>query len=236
MKRPRCAVVIPVFNHERTIARVVQEALQLGFPVFVIDDGSTDAIAEQLKPYNDIHRLRHEINLGKGAALLTGFAEAAKVADWAITVDADGQHRPEDALSLLAALPENGPMLVVGRRQGMSGENVPWTSRFGRKFSNFWVWVSGGPLLHDSQSGFRIYPLPEVLRLGVKARRFQFEVEVLVKARRHGLPVIERQVRVIYQTRGQRVSHFHPFVDFFRNFATFSRLITQRVFRGLLGK
>jgi len=215
---------------------VVQEALQLGFPVFVVDDGSTDALTEELKPYKDIHRLRHAVNLGKGAALLTGFAEAAKVAEWAITMDADGQHRAEDALSLLATLPEKGPILVVGRRQGMSGENVPWSSRFGRKFSNFWVWVSGGPLLHDSQSGFRIYPLPEVLRLGVEARRFQFEVEVLVKARRQGLAVIERPVRVIYQPRGQRVSHFRPFVDFFRNFATFSRLITQRVFRGVLGQ
>ena len=54
--------------------------------------------------------------------------------------------------------------LVVGKRQGMEGKkNVPWTSRFGRKFSNFWVWVSGGPLIEDSQSGFRLYPLPEVL-------------------------------------------------------------------------
>jgi len=236
MKGQRCAVIIPVFNHGLTVAAVVREALQLGLPVLVVDDGSTDATAAELKPFADLHLLRHEVNLGKGAALLTGFAEAAKLADWAITMDADGQHRPEDAVPLMAALPGSGPVLVVGCRQGMSGANVPWTSRFGRKFSNFWVWVAGGPRLQDSQSGFRIYPLPEVLGLGVKARRFQFEVEVLVKARRQALPVIELPVRVIYQERSQRISHFHPFLDFFRNFATFSRLITQRVFRGLFGQ
>jgi hypothetical protein len=111
----------------------------------------------------------------------------------------------------------------------MAGEGAPWTSRFGRGFSNFWIRRAGGPRVTDSQSGFRIYPLPEVLTLGVRAQRYQFEIEVLVKAAWADLPVIEAPVNVRY-FGAERVSHFRPFVDFCRNTGTFARLITRRVF------
>ena len=117
-------------------------------------------------------------------------------------------------------------------RQGMvKKKNVPWTSRFGREFSNFWVWVSGGPLLEDSQSGFRLYPIRETLELEVKAQHYQFEVEVLVKARQHGIEIREAPIGVVYQTKGKRVSHFRPWLDFWRNSTTFTRLIFARIFR-----
>ena len=90
-----------------------------------------------------------------------------------------------------------------------------------------WTPTAGGPPIADTQSGFRAYPLPETLALGVKARRFQYEIEVLVQARRRGLPVIEVPVSVTYEP--EHISHFHPFFDFLRNFGVFSRLITQRV-------
>ena len=75
---------------------MVRQSLALGYPVFVVDDGSTDGTYERIKDIPSITILRHAQNRGKGAALLTGFAEAAKKADWAVTLDADGQHRPED--------------------------------------------------------------------------------------------------------------------------------------------
>jgi hypothetical protein len=107
--------------------------------------------------------------------------------------------------------------------------NVPWKSRFGRSFSNFWVRMCGGPSIGDSQSGFRLYPLPETMHLNVKARRFQFEVEVLVRAKWQGMPVLETPVRVTYDAEGERVSHYRGFVDFFRNAGTFSRLMLMRL-------
>ena len=168
-------------------------------------------------------------NKGKGAAILTGFAEASKIADWAITIDADGQHNPEDALKMIQSIPENKRPIVVGKREGMVGKDVPWTSRFGRKFSNFWVLLSGGPGMIDSQSGFRIYPLPEAMGLNVIAKRFQFEVEILVKARWKKIPVLEAPVSVNYAPGTERISHFHPFIDFLRNVNTFARLIVQRI-------
>jgi glycosyltransferase involved in cell wall biosynthesis len=229
----RFAFIIPVYNHAATVAQVVKDAQALSFPVFVVDDGSTDNTYEQIKEITGIQILRHQLNQGKGAAVMTGFAAAAVVADWAITIDADGQHYPQDALKLIAAIPERKRAIVVGAREGMAGmegAHIPWTSRFGRKFSNFWVWAAGGAILSDSQSGMRLYPLPEAMLLSTTARRFQFEVEILVMARRKGLPVIETPVRVIYNPDGKRISHFRPFVDFLRNAETFSRLIFTRIF------
>jgi glycosyltransferase involved in cell wall biosynthesis len=224
------AFIIPVYNHAGTVAQVVKDAQVLGFPVFVVDDGSTDDTYDQIKNITGIQILRHEQNQGKGAAILTGFAAAVDVADWAITMDADGQHYPQDAKGLIKAIPKRNRPIIVGARTYKDGEHVPWTSRFGRKFSNFWVRTSGGPNISDSQSGFRVYPLPEALNLPIKARRFQFEVEILVQARRKGIPVIEAPVRVDYNPGGERISHFRPFVDFLRNSSVFTRLIFTRIF------
>jgi glycosyltransferase involved in cell wall biosynthesis len=224
------AVVIPVYNHQERVAEVIRQVLELGLPVFVVDDGSTDGTPAVLASLRGITILRHPVNLGKGAALLTGFAAAAKVSDWALTLDADGQHLPQDGQAFLEVARRGERVMALGVRQGMAGENVPWTSRFGRGFSNFWVWAAGGPWIADSQSGFRLYPLPEALHLGVRARRYQFEVEILVMARRRKIRVVEIPISVIYQPKGIRVSHFHPWSDFFRNSRTFSRLIFSRFF------
>jgi glycosyltransferase involved in cell wall biosynthesis len=227
--KDRFSVVIPVFNHERTVADVVHRALDLDLPVVVVDDGSTDSTYDRIKGIAGIRILRHRSNRGKGAALMTGFSQAEKTSAWAITLDADGQHDPSDAVALVAAIPHNKRPIVIGKRQGMLAAEAPWTSRFGREFSNFWVHMAGGPSLADSQSGFRIYPLPECLHLGVESRRFQFEVEVLAKANWNRIPVIEAPISVTYRPGTPRISHFHPFFDFLRNFGVFSRLITRRV-------
>lgn len=229
----RFAIIIPVYNHAGTVTEVVRQALALGYPVFVVDDGSTDETPQRLAQIKGISLLQHTKNEGKGAAILTGFMAASGVADYAITLDADGQHYPEDALKLIGAIPSKKRPIVVGAREGMTaalGAHIPWTSRFGRKFSNFWVRMSGGPKISDSQSGMRIYPLPEALSLHTRARRFQFEVEILVQAKRKGIPIIEAPVRVDYHPDGSRISHFRPFVDFFRNAKTFARLIFTRLF------
>ncbi len=226
----RVAVIIPAFNHGVRLSDVVWQVKNLGYPVFVVNDGSTDTTAELLASMDGITVLEHTVNMGKGEALVTGFKAATASCDWAISIDADGQHKPEDVGCLLAAVPADQRPIVIGARLGMDGENVPWTSRFGRGFSNFWVWVSGGPLVSDSQSGFRLYPLPNVLHLDIRSRRFQFEVEVLVKACRAGIPVFEAPVQVVYQKGAERISHFHPWRDFLRNSLTFSRLIFGRIF------
>jgi glycosyltransferase involved in cell wall biosynthesis len=230
------AVVIPAYNHGNTIGDVVRRTAAFGFPVIVVNDGSTDnttAVLASLTGVTGVTVLTHRCNRGKGAALMSGMAQAAPMADWAVTLDADGQHRPADMQRLLNCIPLGLRPIVVGCRRGMQA--APWTSRFGRGFSNFWVRMAGGPRVSDTQSGFRVYPLPETLSIDVKARRYQYEIEVLVKAVWQGIPVLEAPVGVTYGGGFTRISHFHPFFDFLRNTGVFSRLITHRVTRGLPG-
>jgi glycosyltransferase involved in cell wall biosynthesis len=235
------AFVIPVYNHVRNVRSVVEQVVASGAPTFVVDDGSDDGSGDAVAGAGATV-IRHGVNLGKGAAILTGLtAAAAAGARFAVTVDADGQHQPDEARRLLAALfmasSENPQTcLVLGARRDMNQVAVPWTSRMGRGFSGFWVWASGGPRLRDSQSGFRVYPVAETLALGTRARRFEFEVEVLVRTHRAGIPIVEAPVSVSYSPPGGRVSHFRPWRDFGRNSATFTRLIMARFLPRSKGK
>lgn len=234
-------IVIPVYNHARAIAAVVRAARQLQLPIVVVDDGSRDGTAAIVKQLPGIVRLRHPVNRGKGAALLTGLQAAASAgARWAIALDGDGQHDPADVPRLLAALAvaqRHGQRpLLVGCRQAMQAAAAPWTSRFGREFSNFWVQLAGGPRLCDTQSGLRAYPLPETLHLDIRSGHYQFELEALVKAQRLGLPIHELPVSVNYQPPGGRVSHFRPWIDFARNSLLFNRLIWARLLSRRIGR
>jgi glycosyltransferase involved in cell wall biosynthesis len=221
--------VIPVYNHAGSLASVLDECIKFGLPVIVVDDGSTDRVSEVLIRYKHISAIRHEKNLGKGEAIRSGLRAASAIADFAITIDADGQHLPGDAAKLIESIKDGQRPIVIGARQNMLEDaTIPWTSRFGRKFSNFWVRLAGGPVLTDTQSGFRVYPVKEILRLKSRAKRFQFEVEILALAHWHKIPVYEVPISVIYPGRGMRISHFRPFVDFLRNSATFTRLIAMR--------
>jgi len=225
----RFAIVIPAYNHGTGVRGVVEKCLQFRLPVIIVDDGSTDSTPDVLASISGVTVIRHKENQGKGASLLTGFAAALRLADWAITIDADGQHDPEDIPSLIQAVPRGQRPLVIGKRVGMGHANVPWTSRWGRRFANFWVWTSCGRWLSDSQSGFRVYPLPETLHLGTKTKRYQFEVEVLARAVWSGIPIIEAPVRALYGPPEERVSHFRPWLDFWRNTRTFARLVAMRI-------
>ena len=224
----RFAIVIPVYNHGLTVARVAQKAMKWLLPVIVVDDGSTDDTPIRVQSVQGIQLIRHPYNKGKGATLITGMTAAAKIADWAICLDADGQHDPEEIAAFVKAARLKPRGIVIGKRSGM--KTAPWTSRFGRKFSNFWVWVSGGPLLCDSQSGYRMYPLPEILGLATRARRYQYEVEILALANWSGIPIREVSIHAAYDMDVPRISHFQPWADFWRNAATFSRLIFRRIF------
>ncbi len=231
--KSRFAIVIPVYNHGKSVTDVIARARKLNLPVIAVDDGSTDDTPGRLARLNGIYVITHQRNTGKGAAIKTGLKAACSIADWALTMDADGQHDPADARALIRQAKSFGRGLIIGCRKGMDHPNVKWSSRMGRRFSNFWVLACGGPKVSDSQSGFRAYPLPDVLNWKTIADRFNFEVEVLVQARRHGFDVIEVPVGVHYLPPDKRISHFRPWRDFLRNAGTFSRLLGLR-FSGYL--
>jgi len=225
---PRFAVVIPVYNHAAKVAQVAEKAKALGFPVFVVDDGSTDGTAETLTKVHGITVLTHEKNRGKGFALLTGFRAAAAIADYAISIDADGQHDPADASTLIAAISLDKRSLIIGKRQDMEEVGSPWSSRKGREFSNSLVRFCGGPKVTDSQSGFRIYPLPEVLKWKIWARHYGFEIEVLVWARWAKMTILEAPISVYYGAPGERITHYRPGKEFSRNSFMITRLQLYR--------
>jgi glycosyltransferase involved in cell wall biosynthesis len=208
----RVLALIPVFNHARTLRAVTEGCLRQGLPVLVVDDGSTDPGLEAVAGL-PVQCLRLDRNRGKGAAILAGAAWARAEGFQAIlTLDADGQHDPADAPRLLEAGRERWPAIVVGARR-METDHVPFSSRFGRAFSNFWVRLECGRSLSDTQSGYRLYPLEHLVGGRFLTRRYTFEVEVLVRGAWAGLELLSTPVGVYYPPGGQRVSHFRKFRD-----------------------
>lgn len=209
---PKTLLVIPVYNHAATLRAVALNGLAEGFPVLVVDDGSTDG---GLDTVVDLPVARHRFpsNRGKGTAILAA-AELAKRSgyDAIVTIDADGQHDPADARRLLETAAASWPAVAIGARR-MEDANAPHSSVFGREFSNFWVRLECGHALPDSRSGYRLYPADFLLAGRFLSTGLPFEVEVLVRAAWAGLPLLSVPVPVHSPPAGERVSHFHPFLD-----------------------
>jgi len=205
-------VLIPAFNCAATIGDVVAGARRHVAEVLVVSDGSSDGTA-QCAAAAGAEVLRLERNSGKGVALRRGMEHlAARGVARALAMDGDGQHLAEQIPALLAAADAAPGALVIGQRV-LSGADVPGMRLFGNRFANRWVEIASGAALPDTQSGFRVYPLPEPLTLGAKAARFAFETEVLIRAVRAGIPVRSVPVEVYYPPPTERVSHYRPFVD-----------------------
>jgi peptidoglycan/xylan/chitin deacetylase (PgdA/CDA1 family)/glycosyltransferase involved in cell wall biosynthesis len=226
---PRTLVVIPVYNHAATLRGVAQGALAEGFDVLVLDDGSTDGSLDSVADL-PVGRHRLPVNRGKGGAILAG-AQLARSAGYQaiLTIDADGQHDPADARLLLEAAAPCWPCIVIGARR-METLNVPRSSLFGRDFSNFWVRLECGETLPDTQSGYRLYPVEFLESSRFLSRRYTFEIEVLVRGRWAGLPLLSTPVSVYYPPGDERVSHFHKFKDNLRLSCLHTFLVTRSLF------
>ncbi|PZR15593.1 MAG: DUF2062 domain-containing protein [Flavobacterium psychrophilum] len=210
----KCCVIIPTYNNHKTLKRVIDGVLEYTANVIVVNDGSTDTTAAILQEYSQITLIHLPVNKGKGNALRTGFA-AARTAGYkyAITIDSDGQHFPDDIPVFIDSLTNDGEALLIGSRN-MAQEGVPKKSSFGNKFSNFWFWFETGIKLEDTQSGFRLYPLDRI-PARFYTPKFEFEIEVIVRSAWKGIPVKNVPVKVLYDMN-ERVSHFRPFNDFTR--------------------
>ena len=222
-------VVIPVYNHVRTLNNVVTHSLAVHPHVIVVDDGSTDGGAGTLDGTR-VEILRHPKNLGKGAAILTAASHAKrKGATHIITIDADGQHNPEELRKFLVAIKENPRAIMVGKRD-FEKADLPRGRKFGRAFSNFWLRVQTGRSIGDAQSGFRAYPLDVIGALRLRDRRFSFEIEILVKAAWAGVNLMDIDVSVHYAPKNERVSHFRIFLDNLRLTFLNTRLTMRSMF------
>lgn len=215
-KNLRCCVLIPTYNNAVTIAKVLENVLEYTDDVCLVNDGSTDETLEVLRAFPQIKLFSYEKNRGKGWALRQGFAFALKNGyEYAITLDSDGQHFADDLPVMLDALEQNRNAIIIGARN-MGQSSVPGKSSFGNRFSNFWVWLETGIQLPDTQSGYRLYPLKPLSEIHFFTRKYEFEVEVLVRGSWHDIDLMQVPVKVYYPPANERISHFRPFKDFTR--------------------
>lgn len=215
LRELRVCVIVPVYNNAGTVRNVVERALRFCEDVIVVDDGSTDGSSDGLEETGAVV-VRYERNRGKGYALRTGFREASRRGfERAITIDADGQHFPEDIPLFAKELKERPDAMLVGSRD-LRMENMPEGNTFANKFSNFWFRLQTGVRLPDTQSGFRLYQLRRLGGLHLLTSRYEAELELLVFQCWKGVETLPVGIRVHYPPEGERVTHFRPFRDFFR--------------------
>ena len=235
-------VVIPTYNNEGTIADVVRRALRQCHDVIVVSDGCTDGTLDILRGIGGITLVAYERNAGKGTALKRGFLKAIEMGfSYAITLDADGQHFPEDIPLLLQANQKHPGALIVGQRMELDKVERSGGSKFANAFSNFWFAVQTGHYLRDTQTGYRLYPLKKLplqlsiinCQLSIILPRYEAELELLVIASWHGVKIVSTPVGVHYPPPEERVSHFRPFRDFARIFVLNTVLCVLAVVYGL---
>ncbi len=213
----KVCVLIPTYNNDRTLKRVIDGVLKYTQNIIIINDGSTDTTSQILKEYPNLKQYPIPKNKGKGNALRIGFKKAEALGYlFAISIDSDGQHFPEDISVFIEELEgsETKNLLLIGARN-MEHESVPGSSSFGNKFSNFWYKLETGIALSDTQSGYRMYPLKEINKIKFYTSKFEFEIENIVKAAWRGITVKNVPIKVLYD-ESERVSHFRPFKDFAR--------------------
>lgn len=212
---PRFCAVIPTYNNAGTLMDVVRRTHAQLDDIVVVDDGSTDGTAALLAASPvPVAVVRCGRNRGKGHALREGFRRArAEGFTHAVTIDADGQHYPEDLPQLLAAAREDPVALIVGSRP-LDHANMPRGNTFANRFSNFWFRVQTGIDLPDTQTGLRIYPLAGLRGERWMTSRYEAELELLVASAWAGVRLRPVTVRVDYPE--DRVSHFRPTLDFLR--------------------
>jgi glycosyltransferase involved in cell wall biosynthesis len=206
------AAIVPAFDAERRVGDVIESLLRIWpGPVWLVDDGSTDTTAE-VASRAGATVVRHPRNLGKGAALRTGMRAAlAAGCQIAVTIDADGQHLPSEALRLHQCC-DDPHAIVIGVRD-LAGAGAPLANQRSNRFSNLVLSAFTGTELHDTQCGLRRYPLASTLALEAKEDGYGYEAEVLIRAVARGIRIVHEPVRVTYPPAAERITHFDSVRD-----------------------
>lgn len=212
----KCCVVIPTYNNQNTLQKVINDVQQYTENIMVVNDGSTDQTSEILAQNQDCHIVSYLPNRGKGYAIKKAFAEAMQLGySYVITIDADAQHYASDLASFAKKMKDTPESILVGSR-GLKHDNMAAKSTFANKFSNFWFFIETLHKLPDTQSGYRSYPVQRMKNIHFFSTRYEFEIEVLVRSLWRGISVFPLPISVCYSPKEERVSHFRPSRDFLR--------------------
>ncbi len=222
-------IIIPAYQPENKMIRLIQELQKTGFErILVVDDGSGPEYAEIFHEAEALGCMvvQYEINQGKGAAIKTALGEAA--AKWGkeqgyITADADGQHLPKDILKVAQALVQKPDTLIMGVRD-FGGEDVPTRSRFGNRITSVFFRLISGVACPDTQTGLRGIPAPLLeLALSEEGERYEYEMNFLMDAVRKA-PMDMVPIETVYEEKN-RTSHFRPVADSIRVYGRFVRFL-----------
>jgi len=218
-EKKKICVIIPVYNSEKLVEKVIKSVLQHIQNVIVVNDGSTDGTLDAIRHCGldgNITLVSYEKNRGKGYALQQGFKRASALGfTHAVTMDADGQHLAADIATMVQKSEQQPDAIIVGVRK-FDNPNMPKSSVFANKFSNFWFTVQTGKHLSDTQTGFRVYPLKKISKIHLFTRRYEAELELLVRSAWRNVPIVPQPINVFYPPVNERVSHFRGGKDFFR--------------------
>jgi glycosyltransferase involved in cell wall biosynthesis len=216
LRELKAVVIVPTYNNRGTIADVIASLKEYSSDIMIVNDGSTDDTLEILNAIEGIQIQSYPVNKGKGYALKYGLGKAYEQGfRYAITIDADGQHFADDLPVFIKRIEEVPDSLLIGARN-LTADNMPGKNTFANRFSNFWYKVETGQELSDTQSGYRLYPLDKIQNIHFFTSRYEFEVEIIVRAAWRGVNVENVPIKVYYPPVEERVSHFRPFHDFFR--------------------
>lgn len=216
IRESKILVVVPTYNNPLTLAQVVAGVREYSNDVLVVNDGSTDCETPQIIESLGVKNISYSPNKGKGYAIRQALRYAARSGyDYILTIDSDGQHYPSDIEKFVDAVEQTPDSLIIGSRN-LRADNMPSKNTFANNFSNFWYHVETGQKLEDTQSGYRLYPLKNLAMKHYFSNRYEFEVEVIVRAAWRGIKVFNIPIRVYYPPAEERVSHFQPLKDFSR--------------------
>jgi len=190
-------VIIPAYNEEKHVGKVIEEVKKYARNIVLVDDGSKDKTSE-IGRNKKVIVLRHVVNLGKGAALKTGCDFALlKGAKQIIAIDADGQHEPKEIPNFLKSL--GGVDIVFGYRK--FSQQMPFVLKLGNKSINTATKMLYGINLKDTQSGYRAFTADAYRKIRWKATDYSMESEMIANAGKHKLKYKEIPIQTIYSDK-----------------------------------
>lgn len=218
INRERICIIIPTYNNEGTITDILRRIMKYTKNIIIINDGCTDHTKEILEKLNDpnIIIINNKRNRGKGISLKEGFKAAIYHGyEYAITIDANRQHFPEDIPLFIETFLKNKGAIIIGERTlnlGITRQGNNFTT----KFSDFWFHLQTGIKMKDTQCGYRLYPLTLSHSGMIITSRYESELEFLVFSAWRNIPIVSVPVHIYYPPKEKEISHFRPFYDFLR--------------------
>lgn len=236
----KITVIIPSLNPDEKLLQVVDGLIDKGFDdIVLVNDGSDEAHMkpfERIKEYKQCHILNHEVNKGKGRALKTAFEYCLahrRNIDGVVTVDGDNQHSADDIYTCVERLVVLKDHVILGVRD-FSGDNIPPKSKFGNNMTKFVFRVFCGLKISDTQTGLRAIPY-EYLELmnRIKGERFEYETNMLLELKQHGIPYTEVGISTIY-IEDNASTHFHPIKDSLKIYGVILKFLMSSLLSSVL--